>query len=176
MLQELFKPVAILLGFVAIAYVFMLLSKKPTSKNSDLNSILKNYSARKGVLTKSELALYRVIMEHFSEDHIVTTKVRLADFIQVKTYTDKGPTSKTALFSRISQKHADFLICEYKSARPLLWIELDDKSHNTKRAKQSDDFKNKLAASVELPLIRIKTGDDYNLAMENIKMSHEHLS
>ncbi len=175
MLHELFKPVGILLGFVAIAYILMPLLKTPSSKGPNIKSIVKNYSAQSGVMSKSELALYRVVLKHFSNDHIVTTKVRLADFIRVKSHTNKGSTSKTALFSRISQKHADFLICDIKTAQPLLWIELDDKSHNTKRAKQSDDFKNKLAASVAIPLVRIKTGEDYNLAMENIRESFGNL-
>ena len=41
-------------------------------------------------------------------------------------------------------------------------IELDDPSHNTKKAAEIDAFKNELFDTVEIPLIRIDVEDDYS--------------
>lgn len=87
--------------------------------------------------------------------YIVCPKVGLKDFIIV---TKKRDYIKW--FRKISQKHVDFLICD-KKLRPVLAIELDDKSHELKKAKKNDEFKNELYKHINLPLIRVKAAQYY---------------
>ena len=47
-------------------------------------------------------------------------------------------------------------------------IELDDKTHNTEKAKSTDEFKNKLFDTINIKLYRIKVGDNYENEIKKI--------
>ena len=146
-----------------------MIGTKPIKSYS--KSIFEHYRLDGSILSKSELILYRVINKHFGESHIIGIKIRIADFNSVAKPSARLPKNQAyGLFQRITSKHCDFLISD-KSGRPLAWIELDDKSHDTAAARKADKFKDELAAAVKLPLIRIKAGADYNAAMDKVKSS-----
>ena len=108
------------------------------------------------VLSKGELVFYNTLKPVCDKyGYIVCPKVGLKDFIIV---TKKRDYIKW--FRKISQKHVDFLICD-KKLRPVLAIELDDKSHELKKAKKNDEFKNELYKHINLPLIRVKAAQYY---------------
>ena len=58
-------------------------------------------------------------------------KVRLADILKQETKS-----------RRIIMMHVDYLLLDQKKQEPILVIELDDKSHNTPKAKERDSIKN----------------------------------
>ena len=60
-------------------------------------------------------------------------------------------------FRRISQKHIDFLICEKESLKPVLGIELDDRSHQREDRQKRDEFVNALYENIGLKMLRIPT-------------------
>ncbi|MGB0906873.1 MAG: DUF2726 domain-containing protein [Maricaulaceae bacterium] len=131
--------------------------------------IFKYYSRSKSLFTPNELIFYRVLRKHLNDEYIIASMVRLADFIDVREHKlSAKPKSTTPNFNRISSKHADFLIIDL-FGKPLLWIELDNKSHNSRRAKKADKFKDELAHAIGLPMQRIKTGTDYNAIIKDIK-------
>lgn len=68
---------------------------------------------------------------------------------------------KNKFFTKISQKHIDFLICDKKSLYPLIGIEIDDSSHKYISRKKRDHFVNKLFEVAELPLLRIQNRRNY---------------
>lgn len=82
-------------------------------------AIFRYYRPSKRLMSNAEIILFRVIVKHLGSSYIVPPKVRLADFIYVKSHIQKGPMSKTALFARIGQKHADFLITSTDSSKPV---------------------------------------------------------
>ncbi len=79
----------------------------------------------------------------------------MKDFI---TVTDKKNFYKW--FSKISQKHVDFLICD-KNLVPIMAIELDDKSHESEKARKNDYFKDTLYQHLNFPLRRVKAAQYY---------------
>jgi len=166
------RPLLIFVGGLIILVIIKgKLSGNYTIKDYDRQD-LRQYRKGASILTRPELTLYRVIRKHLNNDYIISPKVRLADFINVKSGSNEaGPKSTQGSFNRISGKHADFLVCDLQG-KPKVWIELDDKSHNTKRARKADGFKNDLAKYVKIPLIRIKTGQDYNEAISAIANTH----
>ncbi|CRZ34529.1 uncharacterized protein DUF2726 [Herbinix hemicellulosilytica] len=87
--------------------------------------------------------------------YVICPKVGLKDFITVT-----GKKDYLKWFRKISQKHVDFLICD-KNLRPIMAIELDDSSHELKKAKKNDEFKNKLYKHIGFPLIRVKAARYY---------------
>ena len=104
------------------------------------------YDAIPSVLTRGELAFFDVLMHVVAGRYQVLAKVRLADLVEV---TDNSP-NRRAWFMRISQKHIDFVLCDRPSMRPLLLIELDDRSHHRGDRVERDDFVNQCLDSAGL--------------------------
>lgn len=110
----------------------------------------------KPLLTATE-AKFHACLELVSQGRCrIQIKPRLADVFQ----HERGDQ---AAFNKISQKHVDFLICRNDDWLPMLAIELDDASHNTKRARERDMFVNNLFASTGIPLLRIDVSEIHHL-------------
>ena len=112
---------------------------------------------KRNLLTDSEQCFYTVLIKEARKRNLhVCPKVRLEDIICV---TDTENINKYRGY--IKSRHVDFvLIDEYFET--VAAIELDDPSHNTKKAAEIDAFKNELFDTVEIPLIRIDVEDDYS--------------
>jgi len=126
--------------------------------NEQLQITEPNYMpyAKGKLLTKTEQSFFTVLVrEALKRRLLVCPKVRLEDIIFV---TDKRNKNKYRGY--IKSRHVDFVLlntqCETVAA-----IELDDPSHNTKKAIKADQFKNGLFYTVKIPLIRISTGTNY---------------
>lgn len=117
---------------------------------------------KKELLSKSEKEFYYELYKYACQkDYLVFTKVRLADFCEVDTeklFKDKY----MKYFAKIRAKHVDFLLCD-KNLKILAAIELDDKSHNYKAAKENDEFKNKLYKTIDIKLVRVKISKSYDI-------------
>jgi len=160
-----------LLIFAVVAYFFIFRAKGNYTIKDYKKSDLKPYRLGKSILTGPELIFYRVLRKHLNQDYILGTKIRIADFVNVKRVKKDGKQMSTLpAFNRISSKHADFMICAM-NGKPLAWIELDDKSHGTKSAQKADRFKDDVAKKVGIPIYRVKTGTNYNEAVSSIKMA-----
>jgi len=140
-------------------------NSKKYSEFKRKSDIIKNkcrYRIKK-VFTNEELRFYFELSEHIKEkeDVVLLTKVRLADFVKHNEYKD---------FSRISQKHIDFLISDNKWNIKLL-IELDWYSHNYKKTQISDEFKNELFNNLKIPLVRFKNHANFDFRKIDLYLS-----
>jgi hypothetical protein len=82
------------------------------------------YRLAQSLLTAPEAAFYRALMTAAGRRYIVCPKVRLADLCQgLDRWAD------TAAFNQVSSKHVDFVLCDSTTFRPVLAVELDDRSH-----------------------------------------------
>lgn len=112
--------------------------------------------AKGNLLTTTEQAFFVILTrEALKRRLLVCPKVRLEDIIYV---TDKVNRNKYRGF--IKSRHIDFVLVNSK-CETVAAIELDDISHNTKKAAKADQFKNELFYTVHIPLIRIYAGTDY---------------
>jgi hypothetical protein len=64
--------------------------------------------------------------------------------------------------NRIDRKPVDFLLCNPKTMRPLLGIELDDASHQRRDRERRDLFVEQAFAAAKLPLARVAVQAEYN--------------
>lgn len=109
------------------------------------------------ILTKNEYIFYNELKKIAEEmGWIICPKVGLKELFEVTT--KEGYMTH---FGRISQKHVDFIICK-NDLKPIFAIELDDNSHNTDKAKQSDAFKNEIFKKSSVKLVRIKACREYS--------------
>ena len=64
--------------------------------------------------------------------------------------------------SKIYRKHVDFLLCDPKTVKPLLGIELDDKSHKRSDRQVRDELVDNVFSAANLPLARIPVKHSYS--------------
>ena len=107
------------------------------------------------LLTKTELNFYNTLKLCINNNNIICPKVRIADFVTVKQNH-----LFQSNFNKISRKHIDFLICN-EEFNPLYAIELDDLSHENQT--ERDMFVNELYRTINLPILRIKVSNTYNI-------------
>jgi hypothetical protein len=115
------------------------------------------YKLGSGVLSNAELSFYKVMQSSLQLKYEILCKVRLADIFsvtQTKSYYNA--------YNRIAQKHVDFLLCEKITMKPIIGIELDDKSHEGKTRQERDEFVEKVFEKAKLPLLRIQAKNTYN--------------
>ena len=117
------------------------------------------FEAQKSIMTPSEKKFFNILRSFdFGEGYYLFSKVRLADIVMV----EKDCPKKGRFITKILSKHIDFLFCDSTTYSPLLAIELDDSSHNTKEAKKRDSDKNNILKAAGIPLIRVKLCKNYD--------------
>jgi uncharacterized protein DUF2726 len=82
------------------------------------------YKLTQSLFTASEAAFYVALLLAAGQRYVVFAKVRLADLCQ-----DLDRWADTVAFNQVSSKHVDFVLCDATTFRPVLAVELDDRSH-----------------------------------------------
>lgn len=111
------------LGFCLI---FLFLGLYYLVKFSRFSSV--SFSSRH-LLSDPEQVLYFRLREALPDNFVLLSQVAFSSFITTKGGTD---AARLSLFASARQKVADFVICS-KSFTVLVVIELDDKTHNSKK-------------------------------------------
>ena len=156
-----------------LSIIFPFLGRKTTKtifKASDYNSSNDSISAvqptapeilpyrvRDDFLSPAEFSFYKILSSLGGTRLTIQSKVRLADVFFVSR-----PNENMTYFSRIAQKHLDFLVCDSITMKPLLGIELDDSSHQRDDWQERDDFVEKVFQVAGLPLLRLPVQREYN--------------
>lgn len=145
-------------GYALVTYVNKkTTNKEPTQepKQSDTKNTLPY--KKKNLFTKSEYKFYFMLRNAAQAENItVFPKVRLEDFIETTSVEEKMKYR-----GYIRSRHVDFLLCDANKLNIYAAIELDDESHNTKKAKETDNFKNELFNTIGIQLYRINPGSDF---------------
>lgn len=140
-----------LIGLNIILYIL-----KYKSINNNNTKFYTFYGKKnKYILTKNELSFFYKLKPITDKYNLyIFPKIRLADIIDTSNYNN---------FNKIKSKHIDFTICD-KYCSPILFIELDDKSHNRYNNMENDTKKDYIMKQVNANLIRIKLNEiDYKL-------------
>ncbi len=117
------------------------------------------YRLRDDFLSLAEISFYRVLRVVAGEDAIIYPKVNLADvFFVVK------PNENQAYRNKIDRKHVDFLLCDPKSLRPVVGVELDDASHRRADRQERDEFVDRVFEAAELPLVHVPVRSSYSIS------------
>jgi very-short-patch-repair endonuclease len=114
------------------------------------------YRKRPWLLSRGELAFYRVLVQAVAGRWVIMCKVRLADLI-----TCSERAWRTGHGGRISQKHLDFVLCDGATTRVVLAVELDDRSHEASDRKRRDAFLDRVLRVTGVRLIRFRARANY---------------
>jgi hypothetical protein len=124
------------------------------------------YRVRDDFLSPTELSFYRVLAYVVGNRAVIFPKVGLAEIFFVSQ-----PHENQNYRNRIIQKHLDFLLCDPKSMRPVLGIELDDSSHARSDRQARDEFVDKAFEAAELPLARVPAQYSYDTNQLSIQLA-----
>ena len=114
------------------------------------------YRLRDDFLSVTELSFYHRLAYAIQNQAVIFTKIRLADILFVAR-----PDRSYTYFNRIAARHVDFLLCQPKTLRPLVGIELDDSSHQRPERQARDEFVDRAFAAAGLPLVRMPARQTY---------------
>ncbi len=134
-------------------------SNPPQSSLPD-PSIFQHYERKDSLfVNRSELAFFHCLGRALPPQFFVITKPRLEDVIGVKKNLGDAKLG-FSLRGRVKSRHIDFLVMD-GYGRPHIAIELDGRSHKSKKALAGDVLKDGIFAAVNLPLRRVIVGDDF---------------
>lgn len=101
------------------------------------------------LLSNAEFEFYRALRVAIGESVTICPKVSLGDLF----YTKSGDYAQNLTArNHIERKHVDFLLCDPTTMRPLMGIELDDKSNQREDRKERDRLINGVFEAAGLPL------------------------
>ena len=120
-----------------------------------------NYRQRGPLFTAAERSFLGVLDQAVSDNYRVFGKIRVADVISPAKGMDRK--NWQIAFNKISSKHFDYVLCSKDKLEVIAVIELDDKSHNTKKATNRDALLENACKSAELKLIRFQAKSGYQV-------------
>jgi Protein of unknown function (DUF2726) len=142
------------LGMVAMTGLFRTSRRRKIRRRPSQCRI---FQPRHFLLSKNEIAFFRVLAAVVGRRYVISCKVRLADII-----TCGERDWKRGHANRIAQKHVDFVISTIESSRIVAAIELDDRSHDRLERRARDAFVNRLFLQMRIRLIRVPAQRTYD--------------
>lgn len=155
-----FEILAIGIIIVAIGFWFFGQSTftPPQTKPSDARTY-KNFERVDNLfVNRSELAFFQTLKRNLPREYSLLAKVRLEDVIRVKRSVSNAEV-RWKLRGRVKSRHVDYLVID-EVGEPVVAIELDGNSHNEQTA-NADALKDGLFSAASLPLVRVRTREDF---------------
>jgi len=144
--------VAIAIGAAALLLFLWLLARSIRRSTRRLPYFPRDY-----LLSKGELAFYRVLRQVLPPRLHVSFKARLSDVIGCP-----GWAWKQGFGSRISQKHIDFVVVDADTTAVRFVIELDDRSHRRRDRQARDLFVDRALGAAGVPIVRVAAAASYD--------------
>lgn len=151
--------------FVGIATFISNQNKEPKNKSEKPKEDIGHfYYPKKSLLTQTERVFFQELQKQNNNQYAIHSKVRLEDIVGV----GKGVGNRyREMRNHIKPRHVDFVITKH-SGEILAVIELDDKSHDTERAKVGDEIKNQIFNYNNVKFYRAKVGEDFTHTINNL--------
>lgn len=144
-----------------------ILNDSGSSDTSSKAAFSARYKVRDYIQSPAERTLMAALLEAIraanqSQHLVIFPSVRLAEVLGVDSNHHRDPSSKQSATNRIVSKQFDFVICDAKSTRPLLVVELDDKSHSRKDRASRDEFVDHACRTAGLPILHVTAASKYD--------------
>ena len=116
------------------------------------------YRLREPFLATPEAALFRALKQMVGERYVIFAKVSLNELFYIIR-----PNENVHFFNKIFRKHVDFLLCDPKTFKPEIGVELV-RPVGRDETRPSDQFMDDLFLTASLPLVHIPSGDHYEVS------------
>ncbi len=140
-----------------MAYNFRMANSGSKSLAKPENEALP-YRLRGHFLSTPEVALYHALLEMVGQRYIVYAKVALNDIFLIVR-----PNENVHFFNKIFRKHVDFLLCDPRSLKPEIGVELV-KPVGRSETRANDQFMEDLFLAAGLPLVHIPSSEHYEIS------------
>lgn len=114
------------------------------------------YRLRETFLSTPEAALLRVLQSMAGRHYMICPKVSLNDIFYIVR-----PNENVHFFNKFFRKHVDFLLCDPKTFKPAIGIELVKPVVRTE-TREADQFMENLFVSAGLPLVHVPSSERYS--------------
>lgn len=163
----------LIIFIVLIAIVFLISKYFPEifSQNTKISKPLYNYKRKDFLITRAEHEFFDILVEVVGNQYYVFPQIHLCDILDNKVV---GQNWKSA-FRHINEKSVDYVICDKAYIKPLLAIELDDRTHEQEKRKERDGEVERILNDAQLPLLRFSNHGNFNkeeirkLVLEKLK-------
>lgn len=147
--------IIVLVVFALMALV-MMAGKKARGVGSHIGF---PYVPAKALFSAAERSFLGVLDQAAGPDCRVFGKVRVADLASVKPGLSNA--ARQGALNRIGSKHFDFVVCRASDLSVLCVVELNDRSHQGKRAQSRDAVKRGVCEAIGLPLFQVPARRSY---------------
>ena len=144
---------------VVVAVVVLAIGPLATRKRGGPSA--SPYQPAKALFSAAERSFLGVLDQAVGNEYRVFGKVRVADVAAVKRGLSNS--ARQSALNRITGKHFDFIVCRADDLAVVCAVELNDKSHATKRAQSRDAFLAEVCGSIGLPLFTVSAKRSYPL-------------
>jgi len=118
------------------------------------------YTLRDDFLSPPERGFCLVLITAVSDWATVCPKVSLSDLFFASA-ADYGRS--VAYMNKIDRRHIDFLLCDPKTMRPLVGIELEDRSRGSRDREERKRLIDAVFRAAKLPLVRLPARLRYDI-------------
>jgi hypothetical protein len=137
----------LILGLVILVAVYLFL----LSLMGERRKFLYKYKRRECVMTEYEKKLFDLLQLSVGNKYYVFPQIHLPTLLEHKIV---GQNWKGA-FHHINQKSVDFVLCDKVTLKPLLAIELDDRTHERPDRQERDKKVEDIFMGADMPLYRL---------------------
>jgi predicted RNA-binding Zn-ribbon protein involved in translation (DUF1610 family) len=116
------------------------------------------FRLREPFLSTPEAALFRALKQMVAERYLIYAKVSLNELFYIIR-----PNENVHFFNKIFRKHVDFLLCDPRTLKPEIGVELV-KPVGRDETRASDQFMEDLFLTAGLPLVHIPSSDHYEVS------------
>lgn len=152
----------ILIIFVILmAVVFIVLKKfSPDIFNGEekVSKSPYNYKKKDFLMSRAEHEFFNILVEVVGNQYYVFPQIHLSTILDNKVV---GQNWRGA-FRHIDEKSVDFVICDKAYIKPILAIELDDKTHEREDRKGRDGEVERILKESGLSLLRFGNNGSFN--------------
>ncbi len=110
-----------------------------------------HYQHKDFLVTYAENDFFKILIGAVNDKYYVFPQIQLSSIVDHKV--PNGQSRQGAL-SKIQRKSVDYVLCEKEHLRPVLAIELDDKTHERADRAARDEFVGRVLEEAKVPLVR----------------------
>ena len=117
-----------------------------------------NYKKKDFLMSRAEHEFFDILIGIVGDKYYVFPQIHLPTILDNKIV---GQSWRGA-FRHIDEKSIDFVICDKAYIKPLLAIELDDRTHGREDRQRRDIEVERILNEASLPLLRFENKDHFN--------------
>lgn len=150
------------LVIVVLVVVALAVVAAGKAKSGSGSSVGFPYQLAGALFSAAERSFLGVLDQAASPDYRVFGKVRVADIAALKP--GLRASARQGALNRVASKHFDFVVCRASDFSVVCAVELNDKSHGSKRAHARDEFVVSVCRAIGLPLMQVSAQRSYAVA------------